>query len=864
MSFVFTSFLPLVDDVYDQHVYSDGKQAVVWAIGQLNDRQEVSYHSLVSKGDIFIDFARTPQWNCPNSEMAKRNEDRKSSLTSSSLQPSSASSFSSSSSSSSSFSSSMSSHSSLAEPIPTTFSASVDKNNRSWTIPPIVCPSDNTFRFQIGPTGGKKGYQSITGKVGWGIAWYVNGLIIPELTVERGKTYTFIVEGGNDKIHSSKRHPLYITDSHEGGFEHKSDDERRSERVFAGIGITRRGDLVPTAEGRLCEWKIDTRQTKKPEDFDDFFQFQRTLSLQCNSGEPGVLHWKPDKNTPDTVYYQCYSHRLFGWKIRVVDSCDHLASASYVRYSKVPANSTLESFRDNQSLEINKKKNLIKPQNGVFRKEIWNRGQSQSHFSTNLNSKRKHENGHVKFPDSTTINEYNHQQYQRVRPIEISGMSTNLYPIPMPLPVGYFPLAPIRALDMYLSAPYPQPFLKRAPIYLRPNSPALLTSPFSTSSLYQSVPKSTRLKPLSQQESKLSPNSETIGLNLHGGFVPVLINSKSSEMISSSRVPEAIEIIPLTDSEINMTQFLFPKIKPQSTATPNLGKPNELHYSIRQPGSNIKLNNKDGEKIEYLGYLTEEEDNDDSGGDNADDRNNKDVKKPGNGKGKTVPDQVYHAVLNDGKGAVRFENVFPIVPHSEVEETKIESSDEHILKTPLEMILEDEKDKAVTEIIKDEKNETDLSSIEASHSNVMNAYNKLISNQFNAKEYTDPRSSPDYELSQTDLVDSDSSAIPSIASKNTSDTDDAILAHILSLIADNATPPEVKIITHQNGHIHSTNVEIHHKLSKRSPHNSEHKGHHHHFELVSNQNASLRNHATAFKSLPVLTYFIITLFTKLY
>ena len=41
-----------------------------------------------------------------------------------------------------------------------------------------------------------------------------------------------------------------------------------------------------------------------------------------------MFTWTPDSNTPDTLYYQCFSHRYLGWKINVVDSCDHLASAS--------------------------------------------------------------------------------------------------------------------------------------------------------------------------------------------------------------------------------------------------------------------------------------------------------------------------------------------------------------------------------------------------------------------------------------------------------------------------------------------------------------------------------------------------------
>ena len=55
-----------------------------------------------------------------------------------------------------------------------------------------------------------------TGQHGWGYAWYINGSLIPELVVERGKEYKFITEGGvpsNDTLH----YPLYITSSKNGG-----------------------------------------------------------------------------------------------------------------------------------------------------------------------------------------------------------------------------------------------------------------------------------------------------------------------------------------------------------------------------------------------------------------------------------------------------------------------------------------------------------------------------------------------------------------------------------------------------------------------------------------------------------------------
>lgn len=78
----------------------------------------------------------------------------------------------------------------------------------------------------MGPTGGKQGYPAITGHVGWGISWYINGLLIPEINVVRGKEYTFVVEGGFDPEIPAKYHPFYITDDPVGGYFHKTDAEK--------------------------------------------------------------------------------------------------------------------------------------------------------------------------------------------------------------------------------------------------------------------------------------------------------------------------------------------------------------------------------------------------------------------------------------------------------------------------------------------------------------------------------------------------------------------------------------------------------------------------------------------------------------
>ena len=128
------------------------------------------------------------------------------------------------------------------------------------------------FFAQIGPTGGNQGYASITGHVGWGIAWYINGLLIPEIHVVRGKTYTFVIEGGNDPESPAAYHPFYITDDKEGGYQYKKPDQRRRVRVFAGVENNRLSGDTPSGIGRLCEWREDPQQPA--ESFTSFGAYQ--------------------------------------------------------------------------------------------------------------------------------------------------------------------------------------------------------------------------------------------------------------------------------------------------------------------------------------------------------------------------------------------------------------------------------------------------------------------------------------------------------------------------------------------------------------------------------------------------------------
>jgi len=76
-----------------------------------------------------------------------------------------------------------------------------------------------------------------SGNVGWNIAWYINGLLVPEVTVIRGETYTFVVEGGRDPDRPARHHPFYITDDPEGGYEFKTPTER-SVSSFLKINVS--------------------------------------------------------------------------------------------------------------------------------------------------------------------------------------------------------------------------------------------------------------------------------------------------------------------------------------------------------------------------------------------------------------------------------------------------------------------------------------------------------------------------------------------------------------------------------------------------------------------------------------------------
>lgn len=205
-----------------------------------------------------------------------------------------------------------------------------DTPKKPW--PRSVIRNTNVFSVRIGPSGGRRGYSAITSqyfsilsrttsisyflsnsnlcklkhfteKPSLGIAWYINGKLIPELHVERGKTYTFIVEGGNNRrfsIHNRpiciakhdalliipyivgnlpgnylQYHPFYITDNAEGAFGQKSEVEQKDQRIFGGINYDSEGNPLPnTGTNILGLTKLHCRHFKPSKKSYKIFSWQ--------------------------------------------------------------------------------------------------------------------------------------------------------------------------------------------------------------------------------------------------------------------------------------------------------------------------------------------------------------------------------------------------------------------------------------------------------------------------------------------------------------------------------------------------------------------------------------------------------------
>ncbi|XP_064398528.1 protein Skeletor, isoforms B/C-like [Halichondria panicea] len=199
----------------------------------------------------------------------------------------------------------------------------------------IEALEDTIFSVSIGPSGADRGYEAITGQVGWGIAYYINSTLVPELVVQRGQAYVFIVEAGNNPDNPANYHPFYITDDIHGSRVFKTPEEKMAETVFAGFD----GDNV-TAAGRLCACREGAEAARVRESCGSRQEYEESQECGCEEGGAAILIWIPDKDTPDIVYYQCAIHLNLGWRIRVQDApdpCDELSC---------PSHATCETYTD--------------------------------------------------------------------------------------------------------------------------------------------------------------------------------------------------------------------------------------------------------------------------------------------------------------------------------------------------------------------------------------------------------------------------------------------------------------------------------------------------------------------------------------
>ena len=205
--------------------------------------------------------------------------------------------------------------------------------SQEWQLPNIGCSqtSDGPLYVHLGPATPMRGNQGLKGIAPDGTALYINGLLAPELTLQRGKEYTFVIETGLGTDPKKTFHPFYITDDATGGRKMKTESEARLERVVSGVTLSREGSLVPSAMGKLCVWT----SPRPAMTFASFKDFHDNLNLKCEPtppsmasllsstqiNNPSILKFVPDNTMPDELFYQSFMAKHLGGKIHLRNYC---------------------------------------------------------------------------------------------------------------------------------------------------------------------------------------------------------------------------------------------------------------------------------------------------------------------------------------------------------------------------------------------------------------------------------------------------------------------------------------------------------------------------------------------------------------
>eukprot|EP00088_Acartia_fossae_P021873 TRINITY_DN23239_c0_g1_i1.p1 TRINITY_DN23239_c0_g1~~TRINITY_DN23239_c0_g1_i1.p1 ORF type:complete len:682 (+),score=132.87 TRINITY_DN23239_c0_g1_i1:69-2114(+) len=256
----------------DLEIPTSGPVSVIWSIGKISERahrtKEPSFHHTYSKMHTQIDFGRAEQYDSCFPFTSDRKE--------------------------------------VTTP---------------WSIPPIFDPTRRSFSARLGPAGGRRGFSGKTGLPSSSLVWYIEGLMVPELYLRRGLTYSFKIEGGSNPRSTEYYHPFIITDEPVGGYDRLTDFQKSKVRVLAGVQFTWRGAVRPTSAGRLCIWTHRRGGDRRRDDeFNSFERFRNSLQIGCEDGEPAILEVTPNVTWPDVVYYHSYTTPYMGWKIHIVDS----------------------------------------------------------------------------------------------------------------------------------------------------------------------------------------------------------------------------------------------------------------------------------------------------------------------------------------------------------------------------------------------------------------------------------------------------------------------------------------------------------------------------------------------------------------
>lgn len=203
--------------------------------------------------------------------------------------------------------------------------------NPDWNVPNIGCgeTADEPLYVHLGPATSARGNQGLGTD---GTALYINGLLAPELTLQRGKEYTFVIETGVGSDPAQTFHPFYVTSDPAGGRQLKTELEARAEQVYGGISVNGQGKVMPSAMGKLCRWT----SSRPAMTFANFLDFHNSLELKCEKDHastmssllrssqasiPSVFKFKPDNTMPDELFYQSFMAKHLGNKIHIKDYC---------------------------------------------------------------------------------------------------------------------------------------------------------------------------------------------------------------------------------------------------------------------------------------------------------------------------------------------------------------------------------------------------------------------------------------------------------------------------------------------------------------------------------------------------------------